>query len=127
MSLQDIALQIGPESAPYVKATGNLNDLLQLNGIDFDGALEAPATLILPPEDFENADAFGRVEAEFSITDADRRDVDELIRRVEATLSEAEPERRNIILAALAELSARYMLPAAEREAEAKSEERAIS
>ena len=67
------------------------------------------------------------VHEEFSITDADRREVDELIQRVEATLSEAEPERRNIILAALAELSARYMLPAVKKAAETRSEERASS
>ncbi len=67
------------------------------------------------------------VHEEFSVTDAERQDVDALIKRVEVALTDAAPERRNIILAALAELSARYMLPAKNSEAEAKVGERAAS
>lgn len=47
--------------------------------------------------------------AEFDITDSDRAAVNDLIKRVVETLEEAETSRRSIILAALAELSARYM------------------
>jgi len=46
---------------------------------------------------------------EFEIADSERAAVSELIDRVSATLDEAEPARRSVILAALAELSARYM------------------
>ena len=46
---------------------------------------------------------------EFHIGDADRDAIDEIIERVAATLEEADTNRKNIILAALAELSARYM------------------
>ncbi len=46
---------------------------------------------------------------EFNITDSDRATVNDLIKRVAATLEEANTGSRSIILAALAELSARYM------------------
>jgi hypothetical protein len=48
---------------------------------------------------------------EFAVADADRGAVNDLIVRVAAALDEADTSRRNIILAALAELSARYMQP----------------
>jgi len=51
---------------------------------------------------------------EFDIADADRGAVDGLIKRVAAALEGADTSRRTIILAALAELSARYMQPTAE-------------
>ena len=46
---------------------------------------------------------------EFVIADSDRAAVNDLIERVAATLQEADTSRRSIILAALAELSTRYM------------------
>jgi len=46
---------------------------------------------------------------EFDIADSDRATVNALIDRVEAALDESDTTRRSIILAALAELSARYM------------------
>jgi len=46
---------------------------------------------------------------EFDVADADRAAVNDLIERVEAALNEADVSRRGIILAALAELSARHM------------------
>lgn len=46
---------------------------------------------------------------EFHVADADREAIDALIERVAAALDEADTSRRSIILAALAELSARYM------------------
>lgn len=46
---------------------------------------------------------------EFDIADSDHAAVNDLIKRVAAALEEAGPSRRNIILAALAELSTRYM------------------
>jgi hypothetical protein len=48
---------------------------------------------------------------EFAVAEADRGAVNDLIVRVAAALDEADTSRRNIILAALAELSARYMQP----------------
>lgn len=46
---------------------------------------------------------------EFDVADSDRAAVNELIERVAAALAEADTSRRSVILAALAELSARYM------------------
>jgi len=49
------------------------------------------------------------VHDEFQIADQDHREVNALIERVDHSLRESGVERRNIILAALAELSARYL------------------
>lgn len=46
---------------------------------------------------------------EFSITESDRAAIDDLIFRVELTLKQADHRHRDIILAALAELSSRFM------------------
>ena len=46
---------------------------------------------------------------EFDIADSDRTAVNELVERVAAALAEDDTSRRSIILAALAELSTRYM------------------
>lgn len=45
----------------------------------------------------------------FDVTDLERRSVDDLVSRVEDVLEKCGEERRNIVLAALAELSARYI------------------
>ncbi len=49
------------------------------------------------------------VSGEFAITDADRAAVNDLIGRVEYALAGTDTRRRNVILAALAEMSARYL------------------
>ena len=46
---------------------------------------------------------------EFAVADLDRNQVEALIKRVDKTLEHSGENRRNIILAALAELSARYL------------------
>ena len=45
----------------------------------------------------------------FDVTDLEHAEVEQLIERLEKTLEECEEQRRNIILAALAELSARFL------------------
>jgi len=55
----------------------------------------------------------GPILEEFDVMDTDRAAVEALIARVELALDDANPKGKNIILAALAELSARYMQPAA--------------
>lgn len=57
---------------------------------------------------------------EFDVADSDRDDVEALIARVENALEGADPKRKNIILAALAELSARYMQPIAKAKSNGK-------
>ena len=49
------------------------------------------------------------VHAEFDVADMDRPEVKSLINRMDTALQESGEERRNIILAALAEVSARYL------------------
>ena len=51
------------------------------------------------------------VSGEFDVTERDRHAIDELIERVEDVLTHSDAKRRNIILAALAEMSARYLTP----------------
>ena len=61
---------------------------------------------------------------EFDITDRERDEVDELITRLVAVLEESGEERRNVILATLTELSAKYLIPFSETlEPVAKTEE----
>ena len=48
----------------------------------------------------------------FDVTDLEREGVFELVSKVDEALEQSGEERRNIILAALAELSARYLRPA---------------
>jgi hypothetical protein len=57
---------------------------------------------------------------EFSITEQDRSAIEDLIYRVELTLSQANRQEKHVILAALAELSARFMKDAAERPSNAR-------
>ncbi len=62
---------------------------------------------------------------EFDLADGDRASVNDLIERVTVTLEEADTSRRSVILAALAEITARYMQTS---EAKKKSDkERAAS
>ncbi|ODM28634.1 ATP-binding protein [Marinobacter adhaerens] len=53
---------------------------------------------------------------EFDVTDSDRKDIDEIIERFSAVLDSSDAKNKNIILAALAEMSTRYMkAPTAEK------------
>ena len=53
----------------------------------------------------------------FDVTDLDREGVDKLLRKMKDALTSSGEERRNIILAALTELSAQYLSPAMAGEA----------
>lgn len=57
---------------------------------------------------------------EFDIADADRGTVEDLIKRVAAALDKADAGRRTLILAALAELSTRYMMEVPETKGNGK-------
>jgi hypothetical protein len=48
---------------------------------------------------------------EFSVSDDDVAAVNEVVAIVETAMAEGTPQRKNIILAALAEISSRYMGP----------------
>ena len=64
---------------------------------------------------------------EFAITDTERIQVDELIKKVDNALEHSGEKRRNIILAALAELSARYLKQAAADPTNAELQEHTAS
>lgn len=71
LGLRDIALQAGPEDAPYITAKGDIGDVFNLGLVDLTGALNASADLLLknlPPEEVAK---FGRVEANFIVEDKD--------------------------------------------------------
>ncbi len=67
------------------------------------------------------------VHKEFAISDLEREEVDALIKLVEATLERSGEKRRNIILAALAELSAEYLKAAADNSKESWRKKRKAS
>ena len=67
------------------------------------------------------------VHDEFDITDLERGKVDALIDQVEEALKHSGEKRRNIILAALAELSARYLRAAADTPTESEVTKRKAS
>ena len=67
------------------------------------------------------------VHDEFTVTDRERDQVDELIKQVDKTLKKSKEKRRNIILAALAELSAQHLREAAGHSGKAKQKKRKAS
>ncbi|MCP4306809.1 MAG: AsmA family protein [bacterium] len=70
LAFEGIRLQAGPPDAPYVVATGNIGDILQLRDLAFEGKLAGSASLLLGDLGDDVAAAFGGVEAEFAIDDA---------------------------------------------------------
>jgi len=70
LSLLGVSLQVGPPDDPYVVAKGDFNDVLQLKGLEFQGKLTAPASVVLRDLDKGKSGAFGRVNADFVVTDA---------------------------------------------------------
>ena len=54
------------------------------------------------------------VHAEFEVTDGDRKGIDEIISRLENVIDAGDEKKRRLLLAALAELSTRYMPKGAE-------------
>ncbi len=69
LALQNVSLQAGPLDDPLIVASGDIRNALVLNDFDFEGQLNAPAKLLLKGLG-EDAAAFGAVEAEFSVDDA---------------------------------------------------------
>lgn len=70
LSLLDISFQMGPLDAPYVVGKGELTNVLQLKGLEITGKLTSPASLVLPELPKEEIEQFGRLSADFAITDA---------------------------------------------------------
>lgn len=74
-----------------------------------------------------NAGARATVLEEFDIGDSDRQVIEELITRIEVALAEGDMSRRNVILAALAEISTSYMQTAPGKDGSATKRRRAVS
>lgn len=70
LAFENISLQAGPLNDPFLSASGDINNILELSDLDLAGEINAPATLILTSLDDASAEAFGGVEAEFAIDDA---------------------------------------------------------
>lgn len=66
LTLENIALQAGPQGQPYFIAKGNIKDLLRLKEIDFSGTMSIPSSLFF--RDL-SAKSLGRVEGSFSLDD----------------------------------------------------------
>ena len=52
----------------------------------------------------------------FDVTDMERREVEQLIKRMEEALEKSGEQKRHVVLAALAELSARHLSSPVEKE-----------
>jgi hypothetical protein len=66
------------------------------------------------------------VHAEFEVADSDREGIEEIIARLESVVDAGDEQKRRLLLAALAELSARYMLENT-KSLEGDEAERAVS
>lgn len=69
LAMDDISLKAGPQDAPYLDATGDIGDLLQLKDLAFRGTLAATTGLILRNLEPEDAAKFGGVAVDFVIDD----------------------------------------------------------
>ena len=70
LALHDVNLQAGPREAPYITASGDINDLLGFEELEFVGTLAAPARLVIERFQNDTEEVFGGVSAEFEVTDA---------------------------------------------------------
>ncbi len=68
LAMLGIKLQAGLVDDPILQAEGEILDILQLQDVTFEGALNGPAKLLLPDLGEENVDQFGGIEADFSLT-----------------------------------------------------------
>ncbi|MDJ0858595.1 MAG: AsmA-like C-terminal region-containing protein [Dinoroseobacter sp.] len=70
LELLDMSLQAGPIDAPYVLATGQILDAMQLESYAFEGRVDLPAELVLGDFDQEAAAEFGKVAGRFGLDDS---------------------------------------------------------
>lgn len=63
--------------------------------------------------------------AEFEVTEGERAGIDEIISKLERVIDAGDDKKRRMVLAALAELSSRYMVEV--QESKDKETERAVS
>lgn len=69
LAMQNIEAQAGPIDSPYLTVAGQIEDLLDLQDLDFSGELNAPAQLLMSEFRNDVVQAFGGIVAEFEISD----------------------------------------------------------
>lgn len=70
LELRDIELQLGPIDAPYVRAKGQVTDVLNAKGIELSGSLNGPSSLAFPALPADDVEAFGSVVGRFDLSDS---------------------------------------------------------
>ena len=70
LGLKDLRINIGPRDAPFITAKGDVGDALGFSDIAISGRFDGKASAVLTALPPENADQFGRVTAEFELSDA---------------------------------------------------------
>lgn len=70
LGLKDLRINIGPRDAPFITAKGDVGDALGFSDIAISGRFDGKASAVLTALPAENADQFGRVTAEFELSDA---------------------------------------------------------
>ena len=69
LALLEVTVQAGPIDAPIIKAEGDIKDLLQLKDLAFEGVMNTSAKAVLKGLPEDQAEKFGRVNAEFTLND----------------------------------------------------------
>lgn len=68
LEIERIVLQAGPPNAPYMRAEGQIGDVLHLEDIGINGTLNVPSNAILLRLGEGNSDQFGVIDGSFDIT-----------------------------------------------------------
>lgn len=70
IGLQDIKANVGDEAAPFLTASGDIGDALKFKSVDLIGTLAGPSSLLLKSLSEDEAAKFGRIVADFGVSDA---------------------------------------------------------
>lgn len=69
LGLERVHIQAGPSESPYIVASGTIGDIFKFKSVDLEGTLAGSANLLLKTLSEEDAAKFGRVSADFVISD----------------------------------------------------------
>ena len=72
LGLKNIELQAGPPEAPYIVASGGIEDVFKFTGVDLRGTLAGDSSLLLKSLSKEDVSKFGSATAEFEVSDRAR-------------------------------------------------------
>ena len=70
LALREIELQAGPPEAPFIVASGGIEDVFKITGVDLRGTLAGDSSLLLDALSEEDVARFGSVTAEFEVSDS---------------------------------------------------------